>query len=240
MSSTTIRDPRESFSARTRHLNLQMATLVVIACSLGWMIASENWLFVAGMFALLLLLVRPIEVALGLYAFLIPFESMTTMDNSTGPTATLLRYVGLLAIFVTLGVGWLRERTICPPRTALFWSLFILWGGASTLWAINQRMALHRLPTAVGLWLLYMAVVSVRMTAKEFSWIALLTILGGLGASMYSGYMFLRTGDAIGRVSLTEGSTLSDPNFFAAALLLPLSLSFGEVSIFRNFSRNRF
>jgi O-antigen ligase len=237
MLSTAIRNPHESFSTRNRHLNLQVAGLVVTACSLGWMIASEKWLFVAGVFALLLLLVRPIEVALGLYAFLIPFESMTTLDNGTGPTATLLRYVGLLALFVTLGVGWLRERIMRPPQTALFWSLFILWGGISILWAIDEEMALNRLPTALGLWLLYMAVVSVRMTAKEFSWIVLLTILGGLSASTYSGYMFLRTGGAIGRASLTEGSTLSDPNFFAAALLLPLSLSFGGVLSSRTWPR---
>jgi O-antigen ligase len=193
------------------------------------MIALENWLFVVGLCALLLLLVRPIEVALGLYAFLIPFESMTTVDNDTGASVTLLRYVGLLALFVTLGVGWLRERIIRPPRTALFWSLFVLWGGVSTLWAIDQEWALQRLPTALGLWLLYMAMVSVRLTAKEFSCITLLTILGGLGASMYSAYMFFGTGRAIGRVSLAEGSTLSDPNFFAVTLLLPLSLSFGGV-----------
>jgi hypothetical protein len=80
---------------------------------------------------------RPIEVTLGLYAFLIPFESMTTMDSGAGPTATLLRYVGLLALFVTLGVGWLRERIIRPPQTALFWSLFVLWGAISILWAID-------------------------------------------------------------------------------------------------------
>jgi O-antigen ligase len=237
MLSTTIRDPHESFSARNWHLILQVAALVVTASSLGWMIASENWLFVAGVFGLLLLFVRPIEVALGLYAFLIPFESMTTMDNSTDPTATLLRYVGLLALFVILGVGWLRERIMRPPQTALFWSLFILWGGVSTLWAIDQKMALHRLPTALGLWLLYMAVVSVRITAKEFSWITLLTILGGLGASIYSAYMFFQTGGAIGRASLAEGSTQSDPNFFAVALLLPLSLSFGGVLSSRTWSR---
>jgi O-antigen ligase len=75
------------------------------------------------------------------------------------------------------------------------------------------------------------------MTAKEFSWIVLLTILGGLGASAYSGYMFLRSGGAIGRASLTEGSSLSDPNFFAAALLLPLSLSFGGVLSSRTWPR---
>ncbi len=237
MLSTTIRDPHESFSARNWHLILKVAALVVTASSLGWMIASENWLLVAGVFGLLLLFVRPIEVALGLYAFLIPFESMTTMDNSTGPTATLLRYVGLLALFVTLGVGWLRERIMRPPRTALFWSLFILWGGVSTLWAIDQKMALHRLPTALGLWLLYMTAVSVRITAKEFSWITLLTILGGSGASIYSAYMFFQTGGATGRVSLAEGSTQSDPNFFAVALLLPLSLSFGGVLSSRTWSR---
>jgi O-antigen ligase len=49
--------------------------------------------------------------------------------------------------------------------------------------------------------------------------------------------MFVRTGGAIGRVSLAEGSTLSDPNFFAVALLLPLSLSFGGVLSSRTWSR---
>ncbi|MBS1801656.1 MAG: O-antigen ligase family protein [Acidobacteria bacterium] len=208
---------------------MTMTVLAVTACSLGWMIASENWLFVVGVFGLLLLLVRPIEVALGLYAFLIPFETMTTLGNSTDPSDTLLRYVGLLALFVILSAGLLRERIIRPPQTALFWSLFILWGGVSSLWAIDQTMALKRLPTAVGLWLLYMAVVSLRITDKELSWISLLTVLGGTGASIYSVYMFSHSGGAPGRVSLAEGSTQSDPNFFAVALLLPLSLSFGGV-----------
>jgi hypothetical protein len=237
MLSTTIRDSHKSFPARNWHLNLQVAALVLIACFLGRMIASENWLFVAGVFALLLLFVRPIEMTLGLYAFLIPFETMTTMATDAGQSETLLRYVGLLALFVTLGVGWIRGRIIRPPQTALFWSLFVLWGGVSTLWAIDQEWALQRLPTALGLWLLYMAIVSVRLTAKEFSCITLLTILGGLGASMYSAYMFFGTGRAIGRVSLAEGSTLSDPNFYAVTLLLPLSLSFGGVLSSRTWLR---
>jgi O-antigen ligase len=240
MHSTAIRSSHKSFAVRNWRVNWQVAALVVTACYLGWMIALENWLFVVGLCALLLLLVRPIEVALGLYAFLIPFESMTTVGNDTGASVTLLRYVGLLALFVTLGVGWLRERIIRPPRTALFWSLFVLWGGVSTLWAIDQEWALRRLPTALGLWLLYMAIVSVRLTAKEFSCITLLTILGGLGASMYSAYMFFGTGRAIGRVSLAEGSTLSDPNFFAVTLLLPLSLSFGGVLSSRTWLRRGF
>jgi len=225
---TTTRDNHEIFWQKSP-FGLVTA-LVATACSLGWMIASEHWLLVASVFGMLLLLLRPIEATLGLYAFLIPFETVTTIGNSTstGPAPTLLRYVGLLALFVTLGVGCLRERIIWPPRTALFWSLFVLWGGVSTLWAIDQEMALHRLPMALGLWLLYMAVVSVRITAKEFSCIVLLTILGGLGASIYFAYTFFRMGDTIGQVFLTT-ETLSDPDFFAATLLLPLSLSVGGV-----------
>ena len=221
---TIIRDKHEIFSD-TFWL---VPALVGTACCLGWMIASEKWLFVAAAFGLSFLLLRPIEVALGLYAFLIPFESMTAMDNSNGPTITLLRYVGLLAIFITLVVGWLRERIVRPPKTALFWSLFILWGAASTLWAIDPEMALHRIPTALGLWLLYMVIVSVRISPRELSWITGVTILGGCGASLYSAYLFTQSGGAIGRVSLTEGSTQSDPNFFALTLLLPFSLACGE------------
>jgi hypothetical protein len=226
---TNIRNTDELFSTENWALGVMVAVLIATACSLGVMIASEKWLAVAAVLSLLFLLLHPIEVALGLYALLIPFESMTTMDNSTGPTDTLLRYVGVVALLVTLGVGRLRERIIRPPRTALFWSLFILWTAVSTQWAIDPKLAVRRLPTSLGLWLLYLVMVSVRVTAREFSWITLLTILGGFGASLYSAYTFFTTGNAVGRASLEEGSTLSDPNFFAATLLLPLSLACGQV-----------
>ena len=136
MFSPKFRNTDELFSTENWPLGFMVVLLIVTACSLGVMIASERWLVVAAMLGLLFLLVRPIEVALGLYALLIPFESMTTMDNSTGPTDTLLRYVGVVALLVTLGVGRLRGRIIRPPRTALFWSLFILWAAVSTEWAI--------------------------------------------------------------------------------------------------------
>ncbi len=235
MSFVTIRDKHGIFSEKWPII--LVTVLVMAAYFFGWMIASEKWLFVATAFGLSLLLARPIEIALGLYAFLIPFESMTTIVNSDGPTATLLRYVGLLAIFVTVGVGWLRERIIHPPKTALFWSLFILWGITSTLWAIDPETALHRIPTALGLWLLYMVIVSVQISTRELSWITLATILGGCIASVYSAYIFIQTGGAIVRLSLVKGSTVSDPNFFALTLLLPLSLACGETLSNRALSR---
>src|SRR6059058_1842534 len=111
MLSTTFPNLQERL-APNRRPRLQMAAVLAIACSLGWLIALEHWLLVASAFGLLLLLLRPIEATLGLYAFLIPFEPVATLGNSasTSPAPTLLRYVGLLALLVTLCVGWLRER----------------------------------------------------------------------------------------------------------------------------------
>ena len=210
------------------------------ACVLGYMIASERWLLVAVAVGMMLLLLRPIEVALGLYAFLIPFESMTTFGSGDAPTATLLRYVGLLAICMTIGVCWLRKRITRAPTTARLWSLFVLWAVSSSLWAIEPEKALARIPTAVGLWLLYMVIVSVRISTIEISRVALLTILGGCGASLYSVYMFMQTGGVSGRVSLAEGSGQADPNFFGLTLLLPLSVACGEALSSRTLLRRLF
>jgi hypothetical protein len=69
MPSMFIRETHHRLSPEYQRLHLVVAALVATACSLGWMIASENWLFVAGVWSALLL-VHPIEVALGLYAFL--------------------------------------------------------------------------------------------------------------------------------------------------------------------------
>ena len=45
---------------------------------------------------------------------------MTTMDNSTGPTATLLRYVGVLALLVTLGsAGWANASSAAEDSAVL-------------------------------------------------------------------------------------------------------------------------
>jgi O-antigen ligase len=211
--------------------------VMAVACALGWTITQEKWLFVGAALALLLLLVWPLEAALGLYAFLIPFETMTATGSGSGPSTTLLRYVGLVALVVVPGVGWLRERMVKPPRAAMYWSLFVLWCAITTMWAIDQDNAWHRMPTAVGLWLLYLGVVSVQVTTKELSRITLLTILGGCSAALFSSYMFVSSGGALGRASIPEGSTLADPDFFAATLLLPFSLAFGEVLSNRGWTR---
>lgn len=213
------------------------AALFCFACAVGLLVAKERWLLVVGIFACLLLVLRPLHVTLGLYTFLIPFESMTTLGSGDAPTATLLRYVGISAILILLGWGWLHGPPNKLPRTALYWSLFVVWASISSVWAIRFDSAFQRVSTAVGLCLLYLAFVLVRLTPSEVSWLSLTTMLGGCSASLYSEYMFVRTGGAIARASMTEGGGQADPNFFAFTLLLPLALACGEVlaggSLFR-------
>jgi O-Antigen ligase len=209
---------------------------MALACGLGLTIAIERWLFVAGALGLLLLTVWPMEAALGAYALLIPFESLTTLAPSPGPQATLLRYLGLLAIFVIFGVGWLRGRIVRPPKAALYSGLLILWCAATSIWAIDSNLAIRRLPTALGLWLVYFAIVSVRVTQQELSRIRLMIILGAACAAAYANAAFLLGEGVVGRVSIGGGVDEADPNFFAATLLLPLSLAFGDVLSSRTWS----
>jgi O-antigen ligase len=237
---SSVQESQSFFAADNWRAVFLPVALVIAACALGLTIALEQWLIVAAALAFLMLLVWPIEVTLGLFAFLIPFEPMTGTGSGSGPSATLLRYVGIATLILLPSVGWLRGRMVKPPRTALFWSLFMLWGAASTLWALDQEAAFGRLPTAIGLWLLYLAVVSVRITDKELSRVTLLTILGGCSAAMFAIYLFHASGSAIGRASLADGSAQADPNFFAATLLLPLSLALGEVFANRSWWRRAF
>lgn len=225
----SARGSQLSIAFENRRFGLLVATTMAVACALGLTIAFEKWLYVAAAMALLMLLVWPIELTVGLYALLLPFEPMTGTGAGSGPSDTLLRYVGLAALAVVPVVGFLRSRLVKPPRAALFWTLFVSWCGLSVFWAINQQEALLRLPTAVGLCLLYLGIVSVRITDKELSRIVTLCMLGGSVASLYAIELFLASGSSLGRASLVDGSTQADPNVFAATLLLPLSLAFGEV-----------
>lgn len=215
---------------RSGHDWYAAAPLIIVlafAAALGCLTAKGCWLAVCAGFAALLLLVRPIHVVVGLYAFLIPFEEKATIAGN-GSQDTILRYIGLLAIVLILGVGALQNRLRTPPRTAWMWSGFVVWAIFTSLWCINGEDALARIPTAIGMWLLYLVIVSIRLTSDELSAISMATILGGTAAALYSSYTFFR-GGAIARASMSEGLDLSDPNFYAFSLLLPFALAFGMV-----------
>lgn len=212
---------------------------------LGWIIVFENWFYLAalGGLAVISVAVRwPVQASLGVYAFLIPFDSIAILGGgSTGPT--LNKLIGVAAAGILLATGLIGQRLVRPPRAALWWFLFIMWGGVTAAWALDTPTVLDRMPTAVSLLFMYVVAVSLRVSEKEISNVGTFVIFGGMVAAAYACYMYsegvLYRGTT-GRASLIAGEGQTDPNQFAASLLLPLSLTIGRFLDGRRWSEKLF
>ena len=201
----------------------------------GGAVAYTGWLGGAALVFCALLVRWPVEVALGTFALLLPFDSVSAIGGQAGGAA-LTRYVGGFAGFVLLVVALMSKRLSLPCRAALWWSLFVLWGVATMGWAANSQFALERLPTAISLWLLYLVATAFRINEREMRVVLVATVIGGCVAAVmsahefYSGTFYLQST----RSSLMFGNRDTDPNQFGASLLLPLSLAIGAVVQGRN------
>jgi O-antigen ligase len=202
--------------------------LVCAACTLGFAIGRGNWGFLIAALALPLALVWPVELALGAFALIVPFDEITGLGNGT-VTATWL--VGVFAVAMLLVVGVLQKRLELPPRSALWWTLLVAWGGLSAFWAIEPAAGIAKLPTALSLLLLYLVTACLEISDRELSYIVLFAIAGGCAAAVFAVFGFFHGSFYHGgemRGSLIVGSKQTDPNIFAASLLLPLSLAVGR------------
>lgn len=193
--------------------------------------AYAGWLSAVGLFFIALLLCWPVQVALGAFAFLIPFDSISSI-GSAGSGPTLTRFAGAIAVFILLAVGLATRRLRVPANAALWWSLFIFWGAITLGWALTPQLAWQKLPTALSILLLYLVTTSFAITQKELRGVTFLAVLGGCvtggiaAFEFYSGKLFLQTE----RSSLMFGERGTDPNHFGASLLLPLSLAIGAAT----------
>ncbi len=195
---------------------------------MGFAILQQGWIYVAALFGLFLLLLWPVQLALGGFAFLVPFDSSSALGTSANGIS-LTFVAGVVAVFALIAVGIIFRRFELPAKPALWWLLFVLWAAASVLWAYDQQEALRRLPTMFSLYLFYVVVTCFRLNEKEFSGIVTLTILGGCAAAVFSIFEFYNGISYHGlRGSLIIGNRATDPNIFAAGLLLPFSLAVSE------------
>ncbi len=213
-------------SASTRHASF----LVLAGAISGAAVAYGGWLGGATLLVCALMARWPVQVALGMFALLLPFDSVSAIGGqATG--AALTRYVGGFAAVVLLVLGLISKRLSLPSRAGLWWSLFVLWGVATLGWAANSQFAFERLPTALSLCLLYVIATAFRINKKEMQVVLVLTVIGGCVAAgmsvheFYSGTFYLQST----RSSLMMGNRDTDPNQFGASLLLPLSLAIGAV-----------
>jgi len=199
---------------------------VAIAIFVSIVIVQQNVLALAAITAVALAILSPVEVSLGLFAVLVPFDQVLVLRKSG---ATITWVAGAFAGATLLLYGFVSGRFQSPPRAGLYWGLFVLWTALSTVWAIDPASSLQKLPTVATLFALYIVAVSLRVTRRELSRIALLAIAGGAVAASFITFQFASQITAEGRASLVVGNQESNPNELAFSLLLPFSLALGGV-----------
>jgi O-antigen ligase len=167
---------------------------------------------------------------LGVFVAVVPFDDASRIQVGTS-SLTVTSIAGFLAMFTLLGWSLALGRFRVPSRSAALWVVFIAWQACSVLWAVDQGVAIERLPTVGSLLLFYLVVSCCEFSEREITGVARFAILGGCLAAALCLYLF-HSGVFFQNVSMrgtvSFGSQQIESNVFAASLLLPLSLAIGE------------
>jgi O-antigen ligase len=218
----------EPLSRDTDSLRTVAGTALAIASALviGTWVGEAKWTYLAAIAVAPLVVWWPVQTALGMFVLVVPFDTIAILGSSDSGT-TLTFFVGAAATGILLVAGLATGRIHAPPRSALWWSLLVLWCGLTCLWAIDPATAIGRMPTAAALLLIYLLSSSYRLTPVERRWIIVLAVLGGTLAAAFVIKDFYQ-GISIGaskRASLAMGDQVADPNLLAAGLLPSVSLA---------------
>ena len=185
-------------------------------------IVQRKLLVLAAIVVVGLACVWPVEMAIGIFTVLIPFEQVLALGNS----GTTINWVaGAFAGATLVLYGFASGRFQSPPRAAFYWGLFVLWTVASTTWAIEPDTSLKWLATGPTLFAFYIVAVSIRVTRRQLSRICLLIVVGGVVAASLIIFQFAHHISFEGRASLVVGELQANPNALAFTLLLPFSLA---------------
>jgi O-antigen ligase len=197
--------------------------VLVLALLSAWAAATENWLMfllVVGLSTMPVLIKWPVVSTLGLYALVLPFETVAM----TG-VGTVARLVGIVAAGVMLAAGLIERRLVRPPLGTFWWIALVVWAGLTTTWALDPVIATGRIPSAISLLGLFVIAVSIRVSRSELNAVCILTVVGGI-AAVVAAYL-LGFGDlgASRRGTLAIGEVKANANAFGASVLHPLALA---------------
>ena len=171
---------------------------------------------------------RPLRTAFAAYVLTVPIGSVVQLGIPLPPPFnTVSSALGGLAIVACLANVALYRRGSVPTVPVGMWLLFLAWGTATALWAINPPESLGKLTVALPLLLLMVAVALVRPDPSDLDALRLAVIASGIIVGVYA-FGLYATGSALPSYGVDqrfhfEGGT--DPNILAASLLLPLSFS---------------
>lgn len=208
--------------------------MLIVAIIVANGIVKEKWIYLGIVFCPFLIYLsikNPFIFPFGLYAFLLPFDSILAVgEREVGNTVTKL--LGVASIIVLSITGIVERKLKKPDKTVIWWGLFVALGCLSIWWAIEPELTYERIPTAIGLYLLYIIVASYKIKENEFELVKKLIIYGGVTASMYAIISYLSCGAVYKgtfRASMVAGERATDPNQFAFSLLIPLSLTLSDI-----------
>ncbi|HZY96823.1 MAG TPA: O-antigen ligase family protein [Candidatus Cybelea sp.] len=168
---------------------------------------------------------RPLDVPLGFYVLLIPFDNLL----GTGSFGTLTKFLGIVSgVFLLLWVAQ-RRRFMAIGAPVVVLVGLIVWMLASTLWSVDQSLALKIIPTYAGLMLLYIVLTMMPVSPAQFERLLLVVVAGGLCAAAYGIHLFynqpvMPQTPAVQRLVVQVGENFIDPNHFADAMLFPVAI----------------
>lgn len=169
--------------------------------------------------------VRPMQFPYGLYVLLVPFDNLL----SAGKIGTITKLLGIVAgIFIVLWIAKKRPSLVPPTASVTLLAALTAWIFASTFWSLDASAALGVLPTYVGLFILYLAIVFAPVSVADFRSLLGCAAVGGLAAAAYGAHAFYQnppTADLSSmRLVVQTASSSIDSNHFANSLLLPAAI----------------
>ena len=215
---------------------LQVTVPVGCGAVLAAAVTARSWILVALMMAMSLVVLVPVEFALGLLSFTIYFDNLNPFHGGITLSFLTAAISGCILLLASLA----GKRFAAPSRAAGWFALFLLWTMLSTFWAMHREVALQRLPSIASLGALYLIIGSMRIADREFKSITRLIVYGGCIASVISLYQFAHGSTVVGRASIILGNVATNPNELAISLLLPLSMAIGLVLSERGVARGMF
>lgn len=170
---------------------------------------------------------RPLVFPLGLFVVLAPFEAIL----SIGRVGTINKLLGI-ATFAAIVFSLLRRGQLVKPSPAvLAWFGLVIWMGISGFWSIDISNWQDNYLTIVQDFILYSVVALTIATPADIEILSTCAVVGGLAAAAIAVWPLV-TGGALltagARISLPSDNVhhQTDPNIFAASLLLPYAIQF--------------
>lgn len=198
-------------------------------------ISGEMWVLLGALLVPLLIYIsikKPFIFPFGLYVFLLPFDAILSVTGST-TGATLTKYLGVLTILVLTLKGIFEGKLKRPETPAIWWVLFVGYAALSILWSIEPKLVLSRLPTILGLLLVYLVVALYEFDKKEYETIKWIIFISGITAALLTIYTYLQgsyyeksSGSAAMRASVMIFGRGTNPNNIAFNFLFPISIGF--------------